>query len=108
MTKATVDKRQRTSPDRMRSEYDFSGGVRGKHHRAMQGGYTITIHMSKGRTVVKHVKPTKGTVVLDADVQPYFPDSRAVNRALRSLLQIITSSKRVDSNRSRTVNGRGR
>lgn len=23
----------------MRSEYDFSGGVRGKHYRAMQAGY---------------------------------------------------------------------
>ena len=108
MKNVTVDKKRRTPPDRIRSEYDFSGGVRGKHHRALQGGYTITIRMGKGRTVVKHVKPTKGTVVLDADVRPYFPDSRAVNRALRSLLQIIPSSKRVASHRSRAANGTGR
>jgi hypothetical protein len=29
--------------DAMRAEYDFTGGVRGKHYRTMQGGYTITI-----------------------------------------------------------------
>jgi hypothetical protein len=32
----------------VRSEYDFSAGVRGKHHRAMQKGYTVTIHQTDG------------------------------------------------------------
>ncbi|XCN71417.1 MAG: hypothetical protein Q3M24_13965 [Candidatus Electrothrix aestuarii] len=31
----------------MRSEYDFTGGVRGKHHRAMQTGYSITVHQEE-------------------------------------------------------------
>jgi hypothetical protein len=34
--------------DNMRAEYDFTGGVRGKHYRDMQAGYTITIHKADG------------------------------------------------------------
>lgn len=29
--------------DGMRSEYDFSGGIRGRYYRAMQSGYTVTM-----------------------------------------------------------------
>jgi len=32
----------------MRAEYDFTGGVRGKHYGAMQAGYTITTHNADG------------------------------------------------------------
>ncbi|MEK6657817.1 MAG: hypothetical protein AABY58_10300 [Nitrospirota bacterium] len=32
----------------MRAEYDFTDGVRSKHYRAMQVGYTITIHKADG------------------------------------------------------------
>ncbi|OHB79197.1 MAG: hypothetical protein A2Z25_18510, partial [Planctomycetes bacterium RBG_16_55_9] len=53
----------------MRAEYDFRGGVRGKHYRAMQAGYTITIHESDGTTVVKDVIPKEGAVVLEPDVR---------------------------------------
>lgn len=48
------------SEDEMRAEYDFTGGVRGKHYHALQTGYTITIHQADGTTVVKEVKPTVG------------------------------------------------
>ncbi len=34
----------------IRAEYSFTGGVRGKHYRAMQAGYTITIHKEDGTT----------------------------------------------------------
>lgn len=49
----------------MRSHYDFSGGVRGKHARVY----------------------AKGTnrVTLDPDVAALFPDSESVNEALRAL-----------------------
>lgn len=53
----------------MRPEYDSGGGVRGKH----AGRY------AKGSIVV----------VLDPDVAKAFPDSAAVNEALRALLPII-------------------
>ena len=63
--------------DELRPEYDFSKGVRGKHHKAYQAGTNV--------------------VLLDADVAEAFPDSSSVNRALRMLLDIAKkqlSSKR--------------
>lgn len=73
----------------MRDEYDFRSGVRGKHYRAMQAGYTITIHQEDGTTVAKEVMPKEGTVILDPDVRKYFPDSESVNATLRALIQLI-------------------
>jgi len=73
----------------MRTEYDFRGGVRGKHYRAMQTGYTITIHEANGTTVVKDVMPKEGTVILEPDVRAYFPDSKSVNRTLRCLIPLL-------------------
>ncbi len=53
----------------MRREYDFRSGVRGKYAARVREGRNI--------------------VALDADVAAAFPDSRAVNRALRALLQAV-------------------
>jgi hypothetical protein len=75
--------------DDMAPEYDFSRGMRGKHAKAMRDGYTMTIHKSDGATEVREVAPRPGTVVLDPDVRAYFPDSEAVNRALRGLISLI-------------------
>ena len=57
-----------TDPDDMRTEYDFSGGVRGKHHEQYQAGTNV--------------------VFLDSDVAKVFKDSESVNRALRLLLDL--------------------
>ena len=54
--------------DELRPEYDFSGGVRGKHHAAYKEGTNV--------------------VLLDPDVAKAFPDSASVNRALRLLLEV--------------------
>lgn len=54
-----------SEPDEMRPEYDFRGGVRGKYARRFAQGTNV--------------------VVLDPDVAAAFPDSAAVNRALRKL-----------------------
>ena len=78
-----------TKDNDMRAEYDFNGGVRGKHYGAMQAGYTITIHNADGTTVVKDVMPKKGAVVLEPDIRAYFPDSESVNRALRCLIPLL-------------------
>ena len=79
--------------DELRPEYDLrrllKNSVRGKHYKALQKGYTIKIHKSDGTTVLKHVKPADGAVVLAPDVLEYFPDSEAVNKALRSLIALI-------------------
>ena len=74
----------------MRAEYSFTGGVRGKYYKAMQVGYMITIHKADGTTVVKDVMPKKGAVVLESDIQAYFPDSESVNRALRCLIPLVS------------------
>jgi len=54
--------------DTMREEYDFSGGVRGKHHQAYRKRTNL--------------------VLLDPDVAKIFKDSTTVNSALRMLAQI--------------------
>jgi hypothetical protein len=78
----------------MRAEYDFKGGVRGKHYRAMQDGYTITIHKADGTTITKDVMPKEGAVVLAPDIRAYFPDSESVNRALRCLIPLLPKKRR--------------
>jgi hypothetical protein len=44
----------------MRAEYDFSGGVRGKHYWSMQPGYTVTIHREDGSTATTRPKKKQG------------------------------------------------
>ena len=88
MRKAST-KTARSSGNDMRTEYDFAGGTRGKHYRAMQAGYTITIRQSDGTTMVKEVESRTDAVVLAPDVREYFPDSESVNTALRSLIKLI-------------------
>ena len=55
-------------------EYDFSKGVRGKYAAGMARGSNV--------------------VVLDKDVQSLFPDSAAVNTALRALGQAVAVTRR--------------
>ena len=52
----------------LRPEYDFSSGVRGKHHEAYRQGSNV--------------------VLLDPDVAAVFKDSDAVNAALRALARV--------------------
>jgi len=73
----------------MRDEYDFRGGVRGKHSRAYRQGYTVTIHHGDGTTTVQEFKPEEGAIVLDPDVRVYFPDAEVVNRTLRTLITLL-------------------
>jgi hypothetical protein len=61
-----VDKAKR-DPD-MLAEYDFSQGVRGKYAQRYSEGTNL--------------------VALSPDVAEFFPDSEAVNTALRALIEI--------------------
>ena len=63
--------------DELLPEYDFSGGVRGRHQAAYKAGTNV--------------------VLLDPDVARAFPDSSSVNTALRLLLEI--SEKQLRSKR---------
>jgi hypothetical protein len=82
--------------DARRPEYDCTGvpGVRGKHAAAMREGYTGTVHHADGTREIIHVRPLEGSVVLDPDVQAYFPDAEAVNTALRGLIALRPRRRR--------------
>ncbi len=99
MKKAMTKIVQREAND-MRTEYDFRRGVRGKHYKAMQAGYTITVHKADGTTIVKDVMPKEGAVVLEPDIQAYFPDSESVNRTLRCLIPLLPRKRRAKAKKA--------
>jgi len=77
--------------DDMLSEYDFKGkkGVRGKYAKSLKQGYSVRVTNEDGTITVKQFVLRENAVVLDPDVKVYFPDSESVNRALRSLIELI-------------------
>jgi tRNA isopentenyl-2-thiomethyl-A-37 hydroxylase MiaE len=70
----------------MRDEYDFSGGIRGKHYKAYRKGHAVIVHKEDGSASVQYFTQEEGSVMLDPDVKVHFPDSESVNKALRSLI----------------------
>ena len=93
MKKAT-SKTGRAKKKEMRAVYDFSHGVRGKHCRARQGGYTVTVRKADGATIAKDVIPKRNAVLLEPDVQAHFPDSESVNKALRCLIPLLPRKRK--------------
>ncbi len=89
MKKEKISKPTKQENDEMLPEYDFRAGVRGKHHKAYRQGHTVTIHKTDGTTDVQHFKLEEGAVMLEPEVQAYFPDSEAVNKALRGLISLL-------------------
>lgn len=75
-------------------EYDFRGGIRGKHARAYRQGHTVEVRHADGTTTVQHFTLKEGAVMLEPDVREYFPDSESVNQALRGLIELIPSKRR--------------
>jgi hypothetical protein len=81
----------------MRQEYDFStmkGEVRGKYYNTYRRGHKVVVHKEDGTDSVQYFKLEDGAVMLEPDVIKYFPTSDAVNKALRSLIEIIPTKKR--------------
>lgn len=79
--------------DETPDEYDFRGGVRGKHHRAYQHGYRTRIHKVDGTVEEREYSLPDGAVLLDPDVRAYFPDSEAVHAALRGLISLLPRAR---------------
>ena len=69
-----MSKTDELDPLAPRPNLDFSKGVRGKYYERMQAGTNI--------------------VLIDPDLLDTFPDSAAVNEALRSLKNIATRTAR--------------
>jgi hypothetical protein len=67
-------RKQKQVSDEMRSEYDFSGGIRGKY--------------------AARLARVTNVVVLAPDVAEAFGSSKAVNRALRSQLKPTGKARR--------------
>ncbi len=88
--KKTAAKPRKANSDDMRAEYDFSGAVRGKHYKPLHEGYSVYVRKADGTTIVQHFKLDEGTVMLEPDVREYFPDSEAVNTALRCLITLMS------------------
>jgi hypothetical protein len=78
--------------DYMLPEYDLEKmgkGVSGKYYKAYRAGHTVRIHKEDGTIEIHHFTLEDGAVVLEPDVRTYFPDSEAVNEALRGLIALI-------------------
>ena len=88
----------------MQPEYDFRKGIRGKHYDACREGYAVKIHNEDGTTTEQRYIVQQGAVLLDPDVQKYFPDAERVNAALRAIIAIMPEKR--PSHRRRQAPGR--
>ena len=100
MKKASA-KRPSGEDSEMLPEYDFRGGVRGKHYKAYRQGHTVKIHKIDGTTEVQYFTLQDGAVMLEPDVRKYFPDSQAVNSALRTLITLIPKKRETTAKANR-------
>ena len=81
--KTTKLKKPATDADTMRAEYDFSNAERGV-------------------TAARYAHGTNA-VLLDPDVAQLFPDSRAVNEALRTFARLARGTLRPRARHKRTA-----
>ena len=90
MKKAEPEKLEQKKNE-MVPEYDFTEekGVRGKYFQAYRQGYTVRVHEDDGTVSIRYFSLEDGAVMLEPEVREYFPDSEAVNTALRSLIALI-------------------
>ncbi|MCX5832826.1 MAG: hypothetical protein NT140_13255 [Deltaproteobacteria bacterium] len=92
-----ADSKEPSKIEDMKPEYDFSsmkGAVRGKYYKAYREGHMVEVHKEDGTTSVRYFKLEDGAVLLEPNVRKYFPNSEAVNKALRSLIEIIPLKRR--------------
>ena len=92
--KNTNSESQGLEMNEMLPEYDFTDGVRGKHHKAFREGHTVKVHRTNGTLDVRYFTLEDGAVMLEPDVRQYFPDSDAVNKALRALISLVPEKRR--------------
>jgi len=99
--KKTKDKEPSTIEE-IKPEYDFStmkGAMRGKYYKAYRAGHKVEIHADDGSVSVQYFKLEDGAIMLEPDIKKYFPSSESVNKALRSLIEIIPPKRRASGHR---------
>ncbi|CAN5352258.1 hypothetical protein BH10ACI3_BH10ACI3_19030 [soil metagenome] len=76
--------------DEMLPEYDLSGkkGVQGKYSKAYRAGHSVRVYAGDKLVRKDHF------AAIEADVHAYFPDSKAINKALRTLISIVPDKPR--------------
>jgi hypothetical protein len=86
ITEAPIMKKinENSTVKEMRSEYDFSGGTRGKHYKAYRK--TVRVIKKNGSAEVTYFTQKEGSIMLDPDIQKLFPNSKSVNNALREYM----------------------
>ena len=93
MKKKPITKTMPVVDDEMRAEYDFTGGVRGKHYQVLrEEGYIVRVYNDDGTVTERHVASER-MVVLEPDVYEYFSNSQAVNQALRTLISLVSEKR---------------
>ena len=82
-------KTSKPQSDEILPEYHLEGkkGVRGKYAKAMGKGYSVRILKENGTVATQHFVPKEDAIFLEKDVKAYFPDSKSVNNALRTLIR---------------------
>jgi hypothetical protein len=93
-----------TEQDEMMPEYDFSHkeGVRGKYYHAYQQGHTVKIHEAGGTVNIQYFTLEDGAVMLEPDVKAYFQNSESVNNALRSLIALVPTKRKITAKPRKT------
>jgi hypothetical protein len=81
--KKTIEQNQVSE---MRSEYDFSNGIRGKHYASFRNGHTVKIIKKSGKPQLTYFTQKEGSIMLDPDIQKHFHSSKSVNNALREYI----------------------
>jgi hypothetical protein len=98
-------KKKQNSPDDMLSEYDFSGAQRNPFAaRLKKEGYSIRVYKADGSYTERHVLK-ESTVELEPEVQAYFPDSKAVNDALRKVISLFPANRKPAAKRQLSAKG---
>lgn len=92
--KKVIAKDQSINNDDMLPEYDFTRGVRGKHYKSYRKGHKVKTHKADGTIVTQYFTLEDGAIMLEPDVQEYFPDSESVNSALRSLIALVPEKRK--------------
>ena len=75
--------------DEMAAEYDFSNVVRGKHHKKLAEGYTVTVYSPNKDEYEKEISENTNFIRIDKDVNEYFKTSEEINNALRAIITAI-------------------
>jgi hypothetical protein len=76
MSKANYTPSQLDEDDLL-PEYDFSKGVRGKHHQAYRQGHSVTISHQDGTTTTQEFPPARMIAKLTAENHIALPQSIA-------------------------------